>query len=522
MNKRLWILLLLCLYFFGCGAVEDGNIDKEKGIKEKGITLEIEQKTDTVEQYNKFIDDLYVFVSDLPSSKSPIRIVDSCKEKQNNEITVGEGYSLTDEDYFLLFSQLIGEEYDYGISRAIVENRIDGKSEGNDEALSEYLADESNLYILDFSRPVMENIIVDKDTSAISLDAARSFSSYIESEYGFNKLIELAKTKINDEEKVRVKNEWLKTLGIDVSYSPTAPFFFIKNEDRYTKGKWPYYIESDSYNLYISANDIKRYGYGNYFYYYTLTSDYWEEDLKGARDIFLKTDIDVPPIDIFTAFVKDEGLIGEGAIYKDGKMFLFKDFMQGLSAYEHEYTHFLQEIVYGEAAFGDDISPEIKALKEGYATELDYYEYDHLAYSACLNKDDINQLGLWDNEREQGDLGMATDITAYAMQEVEGIPYLSVSYSQETTSGEIAPYYKLGYAELASLIHYMKTIKGEEVVNEAFPDPLKFENLFDGDYEEVYIEWKEYLKERVRGKDEAINRYLNSMKDASTSGEVKE
>lgn len=446
------------------------------------------------------------FKADEVNSDSALKSETSVEENVPSDSASTLDTSLSFDELFNEYASSLGETYDYGITYAYISNMKDGIGETDKAAIAEFLSKEENSYILDFTLPLTEDIFVPKETAQLTKEAAKAFSNYVLDTYGENKVKELTQSSVRDEEKTKLKNEWLKTLGVSIEYTPAASFFFVNNESE-DRAKYPYYIESETYDLFIATEDVVVAGYSELFKTYEKTSEYWEEDLKYAREKYFGFDKEVPRVKIYTCFSEGDanGEIRD-AEYWDKKIRLFHNFDVATELFLHEYTHHLQ--------FSSNINAmllrreTISAMDEGYAVEFDNYEYERHAYNKFLESEELEYRNLWSEETGQYDFAMYNDMLAYAEDTVAGIEYYSVSQTMETTGPEIKPYTKLSYHMLGSFIHYLKITKGEETVMDAFANPEKFEALFDGDYEATYKAWREWLYERVHSDEETLNKIL--------------
>ncbi len=414
--------------------------------------------------------------------------------------------SLPFEELFNEYASSLGETYDYGITYAYISNMKDGIGETDKAAIAEFLSKEENSYILDFTLPLTEDIFVPKETAQLTVDAAKAFSTYVFDTYGEDKLKELTLSSVSDEGKTKLKNEWLKTLGVSIEYTPAAGFFFLKNEGA-DAAEYPFYIPSENYDLYISLKDLENNDYRELFRPYQISGKYWEEDLKDAIVKYFGYEKNVTKVRMYTCF-SDEAPNGGtlDADYWDRKIRFFHNFDVATDLLLHEYTHHLQLTSNAKAMLMR--REAISAMDEGYAVEFDCYEYRKLARNSLIMPVDLNYKNLWNEEEKRFDSAMYNDMLAYAEDTVAGIEYYSVSQTMEITDTEIKPYTKLSYHVLGSLIHYLKLTKGEETVMEAFAEPEKFEALFDGDYEATYKAWREWLYERVHSDEETLNKIL--------------
>lgn len=446
------------------------------------------------------------FKADEVNPDSAIISETSADESLEAESKTKLDTSLPFDELFKEYTSSLGETYDYGITYAYISNMKDGIGETDKAAIIEFLSKEENSYILDFTLPLTEDIFVSKETAQLTKDTARAFADYILDTYGEEELKKLTQSSVRDEEKTRLKNEWLKTIGVPVEYTPAASFFFVKNTDA-NKEEYPYYIPSESYDMFIATADVEAIGYREMFKPYEETSEYWEKDLKDCREKYFGHDRTVSKVKMYTCFTMDAPKGGVlDADYWDRKIRFFHNFEVAGDLFTHEYTHHLQFSSNAKAILIRRES--ISAMDEGYAVEFDNYEYERHAYNKFLESEELEYRNLWSEETGQYDFAMYNDMLAYAEDTVAGIEYYSVSQTMETTGSEIKPYTKLSYHMLGSFIHYLKITKGEETVMEAFANPEKFEALFDGDYEATYKAWREWLYERVHSDEETLNKML--------------
>ena len=400
---------------------------------------------------------------------------------------------------------MLGDSYDYGISWAVVSYIVAGYEVVDSENMAT-LINEHTSYLLDFTRPVMEDIFVSEKDCAVSKEAALLFCKYIDNEYGFDKLIELSKMEVGNSEKTELKNEWLKSIGVSEDYSPAAPYFFACNEGA-DKDEYPYYIQSESYDLYIATADIKNDDYRGFFWYYLQTSECWEADLKDAREVYFGFDREVPRVNMYTCFTKDGGFALAEYDYYNNKISFYDSFGSAIMTFVHEYIHHLEKEDHWKSKLNQVFY--VRAMNEGYAELNNWYYCERKASCLYMEPSKEALYALWDEDNNRFDFGLINDMVAYVQATQIGKKYISVIYTEEISDGEIKPYKYLSYHELASLLHYLEGVKGEEVVRAAFMDENKFEELFDGDYEGTYKKWLGYLEEKKNNNTEAYENILS-------------
>ena len=360
----------------------------------------------------------------------------------------------------------------------------------------DYFSKEENTYLLDFTLPLMEETFLDKETSEMTFGAAKEFCAYIESNYGSDKLLELSKSDESDEEKVRLKNEWLKTIGATATYEPAAGFFFFKTEGN-DSAEFPYFIKSETYDLYISLEDLESIDYRELFNPYQLSAKYWETDLKEAREGYFGFDKDVRKVKMYTYFTQgsDAG-VSLDADYYDGKIRFFIDFKAAAHCLTHEYTHHLEFVDYPASVLNRRDS--IRIMNEGLACENNEFQCKNYA-ALSLSKDSYPDLPvLWNETEETFNYALFYEMYAYLYQTNEGLSYATVSYEQKRTTSEITQLKDLSYYEIGSLFHYLRETKGIETLREAYRSDEAFSALFDNDYEGTYKKWQKYLEERMQ------------------------
>lgn len=501
------VLVGIAILLMACTNKESYS-KKESKLAEIGIGIDVSEEKHKEDEFKKILDNLTLFASKTELNDLDIKITDSNIDIDENTIVISENLELTFDDYFDIYTKKLEDRYDYGITWGLVSQVISGEHQSKVDDWTTVITS-SNAHLLDFSRPIMEGLFVNAEESMVAKDAALSFCDYIDSVYGFEKLIELSKSNIDDPEKIKLKNEWLKSIGSGVEYSPAAPYVFVCNEGN-DKDEYPYYIPSESYDLYLATEDIKDEDYRDFFWYYLKTSEYWEEDMRDAREVYFGSNRDVPKVNMYTCFTKSPSHSEFAGEYNDDKIYLYGSFQNAVTIFTHEYTHHLQKEDNSKSSLS--MIPHVCAINEGYAEELCNYEYRRVAFNSLFDKEEIRKAGLWDEANDCINLGLMADAEAYIEASREGIPYLSVSYTKETTDGSVKPYIYLSYPEMASLVHYLKVTKGEELVRDAFLDEKKFEALLDGGYEETYKKWVAFLKEEIETDSTVYGFVLDTIK----------
>ena len=501
-KRRIFIvagIAINLLVLSGCAEAVSETIQRENNLAQKGISIQVSEESKATEDYDKLVASLDLFFSDFSKVDTPVVISDKAIKGESNNVPIGTDLALSYDEYFEVYTKTLGEHYDYGISTSVVSNIIEGVNPEPEADYPDFFSKEENTYLLDFTLPEMEDIFVSKENAEITKDAAKRFCAFVKDAYGADKLLELSKSAEDDEEKVRIKNEWLKSIGATAEYAPAAAFFFKKNELKKVD-EYPYYIPSNSYNLFIALNDIKDKDYREFFRTYQATAKYWEGDLKNAREAYFGYDKEVRTVNMYTMFTSDNLVnnIPRAGEYFNDEIKLFQNFDAAVLIFLHEYTHHLQcrSSIYAIMNRRD----MQRVMNEGYAIEYDEYEYERKAYTSTLSEDTINHPILWNNEEKTYDFGTFNDMKAHFLQIESGVAYGSVSYIEEVSSPEIAPIEDLSYCEIGSFVHYLRETKGDEAFKDAFGDFDKFAALYDNDYEGTYRKWQKYLEERLREK----------------------
>ncbi|MBQ3890491.1 MAG: hypothetical protein II740_03950, partial [Lachnospiraceae bacterium] len=197
------------------------------------------------------------FKADEVNPDSSLKSETSVEENVPSDSASTLDTSLSFDELFNEYASSLGETYDYGITYAYISNMKDGIGETDKASIIEFLSKEENSYILDFTLPLTEDVFVSKETAQLTKEAAKAFSYYVLDTYGEDKLKELTLSSVSDEGKTKLKNEWLKTMGVSIEYTPAAGFFFLKNEGA-DAAEYPFYIPSENYDLYISLKDLEN------------------------------------------------------------------------------------------------------------------------------------------------------------------------------------------------------------------------------------------------------------------------
>lgn len=212
------------------------------------------------------------------------------------------------QTYFERMMELNGEGCNagevYGLAMKIYEECGMGTIEQNytDAELAEFFSDEGNMYLLDFTLPMLEPYFFEEEIAEYVQDASVAFVEYCIDEYGMTKAYRLC---MDDSEEgraklVELKNDWLKKIGVSATYEEYGKIAFTYN---YSEGmeEYPYVLKEESANWYFSVVDVKEYGYITFVNEYEKSALVAEADFAEAREVLNEyLSQDVQSVDIFT------------------------------------------------------------------------------------------------------------------------------------------------------------------------------------------------------------------------------
>lgn len=510
LNKRgiLLLVIVCCFNFWGCksvGVSVNCNFENSsmEPVEQKEYQTKITKFINELYKYNDAINEVTIYISDIVPTKYQEDAM-YINTEEVNEI----------DTFFRMLYGLNGRETNageaYGFAVQLYEKCKIGTVEDKHttQELKEFFSDAEQLYLLDFTLPMMETYYFEEETVEYVQAAAVAFVEYCIDEYDAAEAYQMC-MDTSEEGRVKLvelKNEWLAHIGVTEEYSECGKLLFEYNDVRET-ADYPYVIKEESANWYFSPADIKNEGYCTFVEEYLKVAPVAEIDFAEAREV-LKDYIlkDVPPVDIFTFFYKvDEVTMGAVYSHVEERVCIYTDWRSGLKySLLHEYIHYLTvgENKLFEKAIGlvEGVTDEIATfecenhLKKMYYQELmsdeEYGEENHIF---------AKEIGALIPDTNELDVEVYYYYLAKFYYELEphtgeykAIMWDMTSKPEKTTLGS------LSYQEAGSMSKYLVEQYGLDATLKHCKNVAELEELTGKSFLELYETWALWNEERYQ------------------------
>ena len=250
---------------------------------------------------------------------------------------------------------------------------------------------EDNLYLLDFTLPMLDNVYFDKDQAHINRQIVIAFSDWYVQTNSLDNYQTICQSKPDmSPQLVEAKNEWLRSIGSELTYSEYGKIqFHYTNTDDAT-----YKIETDDAVWLWSDADVQSLGYKEMIKNHNIIEPLRIQDFADARD-FLK---DYLPEKLDKVYIKTQFTSGADSYSaytpNDSTITLTDGWTEAGRSLLHEYCHYL--------TVGDDrILSNGTLFDECYAVELSSIELENRMKERALldyfGEDSLKDMGYWDN-----------------------------------------------------------------------------------------------------------------------------
>lgn len=416
----------------------------------------------------------------VPEAKEKLTVSDSVEFdvlwkvlKQVHKVNSGEQYGLF---------------YLYSVEQGLIKERAISKKE-----IKSYFTSEKNQLLLDFCLPMLEENFFDAEQVQMTCEAAKSFATWYEKNYSYNKYEKMCKQIATDSYKKDVlekeKNNWLKSLGCDFTYREFGKVPFVSterttayNNSGRTKDKTElvgeYEIDcADAVWVWTKATADKI-GYREMVKGYIELEPLRKEDFEGARE-FLKDYLPdtIRPIEIYP-YMNGEKSNRAGAYNSNGAIVLFKNWDQAAAALLHEYSHYLT--MGAEKLLHSDYGVYEEWLAEWLAAyQLTNREREKVRY--LIEEEYLTMVG--DGNKE----------TAKAMS-ISELEYGKFLAEKNKRTGDIKSY---SYGERATVCKYIYESYGMQKLEELVNTDGEFEKVLGKPLEQLYEETKVWVVEQL-------------------------
>ncbi|MBE5901690.1 MAG: hypothetical protein E7280_07270 [Lachnospiraceae bacterium] len=367
------------------------------------------------------------------------------------------------------------------------------------EALKKYFSTEENQYLLDFTLPLLDDLVVGEENAGMVQAASIDFARWYIEEYSEEEYCKLCRSLLaaNHDELETIKNKWLKDLGCEAGYREFAKLPFC------TTNRIFYYTEQfgNRSEVCIRANyeislsditwlwqkaDLKQGGYRQTIKTFLEMEDARSKDFQESRDFlkkYLPTKVEAVPV--FLNF-QDKKSGFNGLTIPEVGIILTYGWKEAGESLLHEYIHYL---TLGEGRLMEQQSKYIEAIAYWLAgIQLENRECDRtnpnsrMEYYKTMCEDCQNQSAR-DTERKEG----SPETVPYPVK-VLGMNHVDYAVILDYV------YQAGGMKQITELIQYEQ--KYDTVTQ--YVNSKEWEAVFGKTFDQIYFEAAEYAKKAVR------------------------
>ncbi|MBE5907075.1 MAG: hypothetical protein E7277_09925 [Lachnospiraceae bacterium] len=373
------------------------------------------------------------------------------------------------------------------------------ETEVRGDAIAKYFSEEGNLFLLDFSMPMLDKRVFDEEQIQMTKAAARSFATWYVKQNSlerYEKLcgnLEQADRKQLEQE----KNAWLKSIGCKAKYKELAKTFFRMSDQTrvdsdFSEHTADYEIERPDVVWAFYAEDIKRMGYQQMVMKYSQVEPRREKDFADARR-FLKAYLPkkLEKVVIFLNFHSDTGSAGKTS-YSKPQIVMNNYWYNVAHSLLHEYIHFLT--IYGGKML-NSTCPDF--CSEGVAQWISQVRLENR--EAQLYIPFLREVFPEENSTE-GNLaygeykGFLQCVKDEDSKDSKRKPPKGLPYAVDIDS----MYY---YTEYAVILEYVYQTYGMEKTIALLQSDGDFEKVLGKSLDYIYFEAADYAKEQMEAED---------------------
>ena len=421
------------------------------------------------------------------------------------------------DNYREILKEVCGKDSDfgmlYGTTAALCQDAgLAGYEEQAEEVPLSELVNEDTIYLLDFTLPLFEDKFISTDDAELTKVLVQRFCKFVYDRYGFEKLKNLLLTPADDEERVTLKNEWLKESGVSLTYEPFACYNYAFNDNRQNE-KYPYVVHEENFNMFFKTIDVTAMGYKDYMAGYSDVHKYAPDDFRDVQEHYWKNldDDTIAPPDIYTMFEMDgrDDFYGRfSAVYDVGlkQIDLFGDWNVAKWALVHEYVHYIDRY----HCYGVD-----SMVIEAYTEEIAGYKcrnYLRQQFLTRICEGYFEGIDVLNPETGLFDVSVYNDLEAVAIYTGTKKEWGSITagVTEKWTKDRTKILFsEMSYHAASSFYHFLTEKLGEKKVHFASGQLIEFYKLFDGDYESLYKEWGDGLVEKYGDHLDELGEFFN-------------
>lgn len=507
LRKALFLFILAAsLLFGGCGVSK--NIVNCDFVN---TSLGQAEQKEYQEKITKFVNELCKYNNDI--SEITIYIGDTVTTAYREDIMYINTADLDKIDtFFKLLYGLSGLKVNageaYGLTVQMCEKakiRMERDCYTQKE-LKEFFLDTEQLYLLDFTLPMMESNYFDEEVTAYVRDAANAFVKYCIDEYGKEETYQICTDEsVEGQEKLaKLKNSWLADIGVEEVYVECAKLPFEYNDIE--AQNYPYVIKEESANWFFASADVREVGYQEFVEEYVEVAPAAEIDFAEARAL-LKAYIpeNIEPVDIFTNMTEKQE--GEGLCVHnraENKIGIYTNWAGLKQCLLHEYIHYLtvgdNKLFENSLGLVEGVTDALACLtcknqlKELYfADALSHVAYGDESYAF------VKEIGALEPNMVvvDGEVYYYYDAKAYYELEPQTHEYFAILW-EETVKPEVMSLGALSYSEAGSLSKYLMEQYGLDKVFAHCKSAPDIEELTGLPFAQLYDEWGMWNEQRYQ------------------------
>lgn len=364
------------------------------------------------------------------------------------------------------------------------------------EKLRKFLENEEQMYLLDFTLPMIENVYFDEQTVELEKENVIGFATWFTQKYSFAEYESMCKAIVNYDKEMltRRKNEWLQEIGSSKNYAEFAkiPFQYCDNQNGVSGAT--YKIEAEDAIWYWDDLDVTTLGYVDMVTNYRIIEPLRIADFKEAR-AYLKDYLPehLEKVNICTNFTS-MNTIADYCFYipSTQRIMLALGWEETAHALCHEYCHHL--------TIGNDriIQSEESIFIEWFSTVLANFELKNqekrIAFVNYMGEDFLRERGLWDEENDCYSCNLADMRWAWKgyQSRLEKDPYFieNKNIAVLSTAG-------LTYSEKCVLAEYVVKTYGFDKLVELAKQDGDFENVLGCSFIELYADTIEWIQDEI-------------------------
>ena len=342
---------------------------------------------------------------------------------------------------------------------------------------------EDNLYLLDFTLPMLDDVYFDKNQAHINRQIVIAFSNWFIQTNSIGDYESLCQNEPDMSSLlVEVKNDWLNSIGSELTYSEYGKIqFHYANTDDAT-----YKIETIDAVWFWSDADVQNLGYKEMVKNYNIIEPLRIQDFADARD-FLKDHL---PEKLDKVYIKTQFTSGADSYSaytpNDSTITLTDGWTEAGRSLLHEYCHYL--------TVGDDrILSNGTLFDECYAVELSSIELKNRMKERALldyfGEDNLKDMGYWDNCTNEYSSRLGTYRAALKAMTARNIDTdIDTPLTLDT----------LSYAEQGALAKYLIETKSFDYFVEMTQTQYNYEAYLGESLDELYSKTQEWLTTKTQ------------------------